>query len=322
MRVSLDLDFDTIQINELARAYTSANPGSAIARDDKKGMEEGIDTIACLVPRNLEADIRFKARETRYINLKLYDLDGKMRLADGDASVDTLHIGSDFGEASVKLRYDTHDVESLGVRAGIDITQVDLVNFFKNFPSLTAMWPSFKNLSGDLSVSADTRLLIFPDMYINVPSIWADAEVHGRDLKLKQNSFIRRVTRMLMIPTSDPLHIHDIDIHAAVQTNLLEVFPFKLKVGSYDITLEGLNNFNGDLFYHIGVDKWPLKLPFGVNVKGSFSHPELRFGGKKWHDREGAKITAGVEDSNRINLLKMARRGMGEFVHTAAVYNE
>lgn len=322
LRVKLDMDLDTIQINHLARSYTEAHPESAIARGDKEAMGAGIDTIACLLPRNLEADIRFKAAQTRYINLHLYDLDGRMRVADGLAVVDTLHIGSDFGEAALKLHYDTRNVDNMGIDMHVGISEVNVVNFFKNFQKLAKAWPAVNNLSGTLAADVKGRMQIFPNMYIDVPSVWANAHVRGRDLQLKQNKFIRRVTRMLMIPTSDPLHIHDIDIHAAVHTNLLEVFPFTFEVCNYKLMLEGLNNFRGEIYYHIGVDKWPLKLPFGVNIKGMFHEPVLRFGGKGWHDRNGAKITVGVDDSNRINMLKMARRGMGEFVHTAAVYNE
>lgn len=322
LRVKLNMDLDTIQINHLARSYTEAHPTSAIARGDKEAMGAGIDTIACLLPRNVDAEIRFKAAQTRYINLHLYDLDGHMRVAEGLAVVDTLHIGSDFGQAALKLHYDTRNVDNMRMEMSVGVSDVNVVNFFKNFRKLAKAWPAVNNLSGMLSADMKGRLQIFPNMYIDVPSVWVNAHVRGRDLVLKQNKFIRHVTRMLMIPSSDPLHIKDINIHAAVHTNLLEVFPFTFEVSNYKLRLEGLNNFRGDLYYHIGVEKWPLKMPFGVNVKGTFHHPELRFGGPGWHDRNGAKITVGVDDSNRINMLKMARRGMGEFVHSAAVYNE
>lgn len=322
LRVRLNMDLDTIQINHLARSYTDAHPESAIARGDKEAMAAGIDTIACLVPRNVEADIHFKAAQTRYINLHLYDLDGRLHVADGLAVVDTLHIGSDFGEAALRLHYDTRNVDNMGMDMRVGISDVNVVNFFKNFRKLAKAWPAVNNLSGTLSADVTGRMQIFPNMYIDVPSVWVNGHVRGRDLELKQNKFIRHVTRMLMIPSSDPLHIKDIDVHAAVHTNLIEVFPFTFEVCNYKLGLMGLNNLRGDIYYHIGVEKWPLKMPFGVNVKGTFRHPELRFGGQGWHDRNGAKITVGVDDSNRINMLKMARRGMGEFVHSAAVYNE
>lgn len=318
--VDMDLSLDTVQINQLARIYTLGHPNSAIARGDKADMAAGVDTVAIILPRNLNARIHATAMQTRYINLHLYDLDAGVRIADGRASVDTLHISSDFGEAVMRFVYDTSDLQRLGMNLDLRIFDVNVVSFFRNFPKLLEMMPSMKNLSGTLSADVKGRLLVFPDMYVNVPSVWADAHVGGKDLVLKQNRFIHHVARMLMIPGSEPLRIADIDVHAGIHSNLLEVFPFTFEVSKYKLRLSGLNNFDGDLYYHIGVEDWPLRLPFGVNVRGTYRKPELRFGGPGWKDRDGAGIAGGVQDYNVFNIVREMRRYMGEFVHTAAVY--
>lgn len=320
--VGLDVAFDTLQINQLSRAYTRGNPGSAIARGDKEAMGAGPDSICFLLPRNIVADIRARAMQTRYINLHLYDLWANVRVADGRADIDTLRLSSSFGQLAMNLAYDTSDIQNMRMKTHMEIYDIDVVNFFANFPQLLAMMPAMKNLTGNLSASLDGRMRIFPNMYVNVPSVWANAWVHGRDLVLHQNQFVRKVTRMLMLPKDDDLYIKDIAVHAGVHSNLLEVFPFTFEMSKYRLVLNGLNNFNGDLYYHIGVMDWPLKLPFGVNIKGTYHEPVLRFGGKYWHDDNATKIAGGVNDINRVNVSKLFRRYGGEFVHTAAVYNK
>lgn len=318
--VGLDVALDTVQINELARAYAESHPNSAIARGDTEAMAAGVDTVAMILPRNLYADVRATAMQTRYINLHLYDLMTRVRLADGRADVDTLHISSDFGQAALKFRYDTSDLQRMAMDADLRVYDIDVVRFFQNFPRLLDMMPAMKNLSGTISASLDGGVRLFPKMYAMVPSLHAVANVRGLDLKLHQNRFIRHVTRMLMIPGLDDLHIADIDIRAAVHHNLLEVFPFIFEVSGYRLSLCGLNNFNGNLYYHIGVEDWPLKLPFGVNIKGHYHDPVLRFGGKTWKDRNGAGITAGIQDYDSFNVVRELRRYGGEFIHTAATY--
>ena len=318
--IDMDLDLDTVQVNQLARAYTEGHPNSAIARGDKAAMAQGIDTVALILPRNLNARIHATAMQTRYINLHLYDLDAGVRIAGGRVDVDTLHISSDFGQAALSFAYDTSDLQRLGMDIGMRIYDVDVVRFFQNFPKLLAMMPEMKNLSGILSADVRGRVLVFPSMCLNVPSVWADAHISGRDLVLRQNRFIRHVTKMLMIPGSEPLLIADIRVHAGIHSNLLEVFPFTFEMRKYKLRLSGLNNFNGGIYYHVGVEEWPLRVPFGLNIKGTYHHPELRFGGPAWKDRNGADITGGVQDYNLINIVHEMRRYMGEFVHTAATY--
>lgn len=317
---SLSADIDTIQINQLARAYATRNPGSAIARGDSEAMTEGDDSVALLIPRNLYADIHAKALQTRYINLHLYDLLADIRLADGRADIDTVRIGSDFGYAAMNMTYDTSDMQDMSMDARLNISDLNIVNFFKNFHKLLLMMPEMSNVSGVISADVGARLRIFPSMFLNVPSVTATATIDANDLLVRQSPFISRVTRMLLLPDDETLHIRDISVRAGVHNNLLEVYPFAFEMMKYRLVLGGVNNFNGDIYYHIGVADWPLKIPFGVNIKGQFHHPVLRFGGKSWHDTNGARITEGVDDNVRINLLRMGRRYMGEFVHTAATY--
>ncbi|MDE5645786.1 MAG: hypothetical protein K2I45_09125 [Muribaculaceae bacterium] len=318
--VRLDLRLDTVQINQLARAYTAGHPGSAIARGDKAGMAEGVDTVSMLIPRNLRANIAVSAMQTRYINLHLYDLMTRVRVADGRADIDTLHISSDFGAASMRYTYDTSDMQKMNMATSVNVEKINVVRFFQNFRRLLEMMPEMKNLSGEISAQASARALMFPTMYLNVPSTVADVSVRGLGLRLKQTAFVRHVTRMLMLPGDGALSIDSIGICAGVHANLLEVYPFTVDLDSYHLTAGGLNNFNGDMYYHIGVDRWPLRIPFGINIKGHYRHPVLRFGGKDWHDGNGTAITSGVMDYNKLNIIRETRRYMGEFVHTAASY--
>ena len=84
----------------------------------------------------------------------------------------------------------------------------------------------------------------------------------------------------------------------------------------------GLNNFNGDLYYHIGVEKSPVPFPFGINIVGQFSHPKIRFGGAHWKIRKGEEITASVMELNKFNILAEGRKFLKEFLRKAAESNE
>ena len=177
--IGLDLRLDTVQINQLARAYTAGHPGSAIARGDKADMAEGVDTVAMLIPRNLRARIGVSAMQTRYINLHLYDLMTRVRVADGRADIDTLRISSDFGAASMRYTYDTSDMQNMSMAASVDIEKINVVRFFQNFHRLLEMMPEMKNLSGEISARASAHAPVFPSMYLNVPSAVADVAVRA-----------------------------------------------------------------------------------------------------------------------------------------------
>lgn len=322
IRLSLRVDFDTLQINQLSRVYALSNPGSAIASGDSHKITGHLEQKAYILPRNIVADIHASAKQVRYINLHLYDLSTDIGIADGVAGIDTLQLAADFCKAGANVCYDTSDLQKMSAAAKLDINDINVVKLLQNFESIERKFPAIANLTAMLGVHADARMLIFPDMYMNVPSLWANANVKVWDLSLRQNKFIHHIANMLMIYGNEDLKVADMDIHAALHSNLLQVFPFDFEMSKYKLHFEGLNNLNGDLYYHIGVDKWPLRLPFGVNIKGTYAHPLLRFGGRHWHDKNSLAVTSDIESHNRVNLLSSTVKYGTAIVHTAATYRE
>lgn len=313
--INMEVAMDTMQINQLAGAFLKSKKGVQLnAAPDKQES----DTIAILLPRNIIADIHATADETQYTNLHLYDLNTGLHLRDGNLNVDNLRISADFGHAFLNFDFNTSDIQRIGMRADLGLLDVNVVRFFENFHTLLLMMPQMKNLEGDISAEASLNLLSFPNMYVNVPSLNADIRMQGDGLTVHQSPFIRRITRMLLIHKSGPLNITDMDVHASIHDNLLELYPFTFAVDRYRLKMEGLNNFNGDLYYHIGVEKSPIPFPFGINILGQFSHPKIRFGGSRWKIKKGEKITASVMEENRINIVAEGRKFLKEFLRKAA----
>ncbi|MDE5808093.1 MAG: AsmA-like C-terminal region-containing protein, partial [Muribaculaceae bacterium] len=298
--VKMDVAMDTVQINQLAGTFMHSRHGAKLSATPDAVQPD--DTLSMLLPRNLVTDINASAKETRYTNLHLYDLVTALHLRNGDLRVEDLRIGADFGHAFMNFNFNTSDIQRIGMQADLGLMDIDVVNFFKRFHALLLMMPQMKNLEGELSAEANLSLLAFPNMYVNVPSLNADIRMKGDGLTVHQSPFIRHITRMLLIRENGPLHIADMDVHASIHDNLLELYPFTFSVDRYRLRMGGLNNFNGDLYYHIGVEKSPIPFPFGINVIGQFSHPNIRLGGAHWKIRKGEEITASVMEENMINL--------------------
>ena len=123
---------------------------------------------------------------------------------------------------------------------------------------------------------------------------------------------------MMLIRTDGDLHIANMDVHASIHDNLLELYPFNFEFDRYKLRMEGVNNFNGRIYYHIGVDKSPVPFPFGINIQGMFHHPELRFGGPAFKIKKAQEITSSVMEGNKMNLIKELKYYFAEFLHAAA----
>ncbi|MDE5795505.1 MAG: hypothetical protein K2H75_00180, partial [Muribaculaceae bacterium] len=323
--VPLDIDMtvalDTVNINRLARLYERS---MILAGDTTAGKAavpappKSSDSVAVMIPRNINARIKATALETVYTDLHLYDLKTNISVRDGVVDVNPLNISATFGETAMKLRYATDNIQAMGISAALDFNNINVVSFFQNFHTLLMMMPQMENLSGYITANMDGNFSIFPDMYANVPSIQATVTIKGRELKVHQSDFIRRLTRMLLIHTDDDLSIDDVDVRAVVHDNLCELYPFTFKFDSYSLSMAGLNNFQGKMYYHLGVEKSPLHIPFGINIVGNYSHPQLRFGGAHFKVNQATDITSHIATQQTFNVVKEAKYYIHEFVRKAA----
>ncbi len=314
--VDVNLALDTVNINALARAYVESKGGmDNIPRHTKVTAS---DSVALLVPRNLAAHVKFSARETLYTNLDLYDLGADINLRKGVVDIPNLGVGASFGRAGLNVLYNGYDPDHLSLNLGLDVEKVDIVKFFKKFHALLEMMPEMKNLSGTLSAKVDLGCRIFPDMYINMPGTTAQLDVKGRGLTVRQSKFIRKITKMMLIHTDDDIHIHNLDVHAGIHDNLLQLDPFYFEFDRYRLQMLGINNFNGDLYYHIAVDKSPVPIPFSVNILGQFHNPKLRFGGPHYDDKRAEEVTSQIQEENNINMVLILRQFLRAFIGKAA----
>lgn len=313
--VDMALSLDTVNINALARAYVESKGGMQnIPRHDHVSAS---DSVALLVPKNLKVRMDLTAKELLYTNLNLDRLRAGINMHNGLVEIPDLGLASSFGAAALNVKYDSRDINDLSLDLGLDINDIDIVRFFKKFPSLIRMMPEMRNLSGSISAGVKFSTDIFPDMYINMPSVVAGVDVEGRGLTVKQSPFIRKITRMMLIESGGPIHIHDMDVHASIHDNLLQLDPFFFEFDRYRIRMLGVNNFNGDLYYHIAVDKSPVPFPFSVNIEGQFHNPKLRFGGGRYDDAHAERITSQIQEENNINMVLILRKLLRAFIGTA-----
>ena len=323
----LHADIDTLNINQLARASKLAEQMAGVGRSRSDSLADARrralayarqDTTALILPRNLDVKVEARANEVIYTNLFFKDVNAELSLANGTARIGNLGMKASFAGANVNLVYDTSDITKIACYGDVGISDLDLVGMYRKFPSIPRKVPEVVNLSGTLGLKADFRLGIFPTMTADIPGFYASVELNGRHLKLHQTDFIHHVAKMMMIFSHDDINIADINIAGNVHDNLLELYPFDLDFSKYRLKLEGLNNFAGDLYYHIGVEHSPIPFRFGIEVEGKFRHPKLRFCGSGWNSDKARDITGRIMESASFNFVSEARSGMKAFVNEAA----
>lgn len=313
LRGELRADCGTVDINQIARACHDARAGEAVAKGDQSAP-----TPAWLIPRNLDADVVANASKVLYTNLELDSLRTSLHLHSGDLDIPALTMTTGFGSAAIKASYHSSSLGALNVGLGLALDSIDLQPCFAKFKSLEKMMPTLRNLSGHMWVGGDVSLDIFPDMTVDMPSLTASLSLEGRGLELKQDPFVHHLTRMLLIRGDAPIRIADLKARATVGDNLLEIHPFLLGIDRYRLEVVGVNNFAGDLDYHIGVMRSPVPFRFGINIEGMYHKPHLRFGGYRWKPNKTREVMSRIAPSFQWNFTRKMQWAGRVFMNKAA----
>ncbi len=324
LKSNFNLSIDTLNLPRIARIYENGvanTSGIDKTLPVPKPPVSASDSAALLIPRNLDISVNASANHLLYTDLDLSDLSTLLAVKDGDARIGNLKVSAPFGKAAVDVVYSTADIRNMYLDFNADMQEFELVDFFECYKNtLIKAMPYLSNLSGDLSAIAKGRISIFPTMYFDIPSMTASLDFKSRKLSVHQNKFIRRITRLMLIHTSEDIQIPNLNIKASVHDNLIELDPFNFIFNRYTLNLSGINNLNGDMFYHIAIMKSPVPFPFAFNIKGTFAHPKLRFGGARLKTDDTEKVAADVRESKplEINMTQNLKYGFMEFLKTAA----
>lgn len=325
LAIDIDADFSNININELAGTYYAGTPEGDVLSSDPDEVSEtpytAADSICIVIPRNIIADVRLRTDCAEYQKWRFSPLSTQITMRNGNAKIGNLKIGSDFCSAHVDWIYSTEDLSDIFMHLDAGVDNFDFDKFFSAFPSLLTSQPELDNLSGQLSASAGGGFLMFPDMFLNTPSLEGEMTVEFDSLRYERDKKTSRITHLMLIKGDAPLEADNFKIHGSFHDNFLQIDPFTVNCGGYEVMAGGVNNLNGEMYYHLGLIRSPFHFPFGVNIVGDFHHPSIRFGGNGINDGRERDISADLRESADVNIMRELHDGWLLFIENAAKYD-
>lgn len=323
LKIRMKMGIETLDINRVARVYengVAATQGVAATLPSPKPTKaDASDSVALLIPLNIDAKISASANHLIYTDLDITNITTDLEAVDGNAYIKDLSLHTPFASALVNFKYSTSDLSDLNMELNAKASDMNIVSFFDCYRNtLLKKMPYMSNLTGILSFDANAKIKLFPTMYLDVPSLTGDLNFRGRELSLHQSKFIRKITRFLFLHNKENIYFENLDVNATIHDNLVELVPFDFDFDRYKFTISGNNNLDGMMFYHIGIKKSLIPFPFGVNIKGTFDKPILRFGGAGLKPSDTEKVGAVIMEDKEINLLLNLKYGFMEFLKKAS----
>ncbi|MGM9787018.1 MAG: hypothetical protein ACI3ZS_09310 [Candidatus Cryptobacteroides sp.] len=318
LKLDVDITSDGMNANELLKAYSTGSKytpprsGELESVSDAEflkmvtaGNDEAKDSISLVViPGNINADISVDARNIKYSDLAIEQMTANMIMKERCIQVTDTKAITNAGDISFDGFYSTRSKKDL--KAGFDINMTDITaeKVIALMPAVDSLMPMLKSFRGLLNCELAATADLDTNMNIVMPSINGVMRIGGEHLTISDNELFRTLAKKLLFKNKKTGFIDKMTVEGVVKDNVLEVFPFVLKVDRYTLAMSGIQNLDMSFRYHVSVLKSPILIRLGIDLYGQdFDHLKFKIGKPKYKNTN-VPVFSSVIDDTKINLLQ------------------
>ena len=314
IKAAFDILSDSIDINELAKAFFtgSANKGKKLDADlnDEEALMRELDKKAnskargpLLVPVNIDAELRIRANNVTYSDMDLHDFEGSLLAYDGAVSLENLRAKSEVGNIDISALYAAAHPNDIRFGFGLNLDRFNISEFIDLVPAIDSIMPLMRDISGIINAKVAATVRVDSTMNLNLPTLNAVVNLSGDSLVVIDRKTFNKIAKWLLFKDKQNDTIKHMAVELSVQDNVMQIYPFVFDFDRYRLGVQGSNNMNLDMDYHVSVLKSPLPFKFGVNIKGTPENLKIRLGRARFNEKESAKKEA-IADTTRVNLIE------------------
>jgi hypothetical protein len=266
-----------------------------------------------LIPVNIDAELKVKAKNILYSDLLLHDLNGNAQMYDGALNLQNLNAASDIGSINLSALYSAPTVNDMKFGFGMVVKGFKIEPFLKLMPAIDSIMPILNDFSGVINADIAATADIDRNMDINMPSLSAAIKLEGDSLKVMDEDTYKLMAKWLLFKDKKHNMIDHMSVEMIVDNSMMQIYPFIFDIDRYRLGVQGYNSLAMDFNYHVAVLKSPIPFKFGINIKGNPDKYKIRLGRAKFNEKTAVERVAMV-DTTRVNLIKQIenifRRGV------------
>ena len=275
-----------------------------------------------VIPANLNADISVKGKEIRYSDLLISDLNAALKMKERCVQITNTSAISNIGDVSFEGFYATRSKKDIRAGFNFDFKDITAEKAIDLMPDVDTIMPLLKSFAGQLNCNIAATASLDTNMNIITPSINGVLRISGDDLTIRNSDMFTSLAKKLHFSDSKVGTIKKMTVEGVIMDNVLEVFPFVLKMDRYTLALSGKQNLDLSYRYHASLIRSPMLVKVGVDIYGQdFDDMKFKIGKPKYRNEHVPVFTA-VIDETRINLAESIRNIFAKGVEAAVNENE
>ena len=240
------------------------------------------DANPFIVPLDVDVTLHTHIKRCIAFDNDLNDVAGAVTIKDGVAVLDQIGFVCKAATMQLTAMYKSPRPSHLNVALDFHLLDIQIDELIDMIPTIDTLVPMLKDFNGN----ADFHLVA--STYLNaryqplMSSLRGAAAITGKELTVMDNKSVGQIAKLMGFKSwsekDNKLVIDSLDVELTALNSIIEVYPFLLNVGKYQICASGMHSLDNKCGYHVELLKNPLMAKIGIDIKGTLSDPKISLG--------------------------------------------
>lgn len=261
-----------------------------------------------IVPRDVDVTLHTHIRRSVAFGNDLDDVAGSVTVNDGVVILDQIGFVCKAATMQLTALYRSPRPNNLFCALDFHLLDIRIDELLQMIPTVDTLVPMLAAFNGDANfhLAAETYLDAF--YHPKMSSLLGSAAISGNDLVVLDNNNIAQIAKLMQFKSwkdkDDKIKIDSLAVELTCFRKEIEVYPFVLNIGKYQLCAAGKHNLDNVCNYHVELLKNPLMAKVGVDVKGPLSSPKISLGEVRYADLYRPE-KQGVVEKRTLELKRM-----------------
>ena len=241
-----------------------------------------------IVPKDVDITFNTHIRHSLAFGNDLSDVQGALTVNDGTAVLNQVGFVCKAATMQLTALYQSPRPNNLFVALDFHLLDILIDELIDMIPTIDTLVPMLSAFEGSANFHLAAETFLNAKYEPKMSSLLGSAAITGKDLVVLDNSNIATIAKLMRFKSwkekDDKIHIDSLDVELSCFRKEIEVFPFLLNIGKYQICASGKHTLDNVCNYHVELLKNPLLAKVGVDVKGPLSSPKISLGEVRYAD--------------------------------------
>ena len=317
LRGDLNFTSNYADIDQIMDVFSGMGSDEDTLRAMRAADTVPADANPFIVPRNVNVTLHTHIKRSLAFGNDLSDVAGSLTVNDGRVVLDQMGFVCKAATMQLTALYRSPRPGHLFAALDFHLLDIQIDELIGMIPAIDTLVPMLSAFDGNANfhLAGET----FLDAYYRpkMSTLKGAAAITGENLVVMDNKDIATIAKLMRFKSwkdkDNKIKIDSLSVEMVAMDDghgcEVEIYPFLLNVGSYQVCVSGVQGVDKSCAYHLELLKNPLLAKVGVDVRGKITDPKISLGKVIYADLFRPK-KQGVAEKKALEVKRKVREAL------------